>query len=433
MGDVLFASFGAGSSQTSGPPAAASDPRPWKASALQPSGQPPRRDGSDRNEPPTRPEPLAERERLWRRLWSEAPGIGWLRLKQLQAHFGSLEQAWDASAHDLRLALAGSRWGQQGLQALLAYRQQLGRVPIGQPPSRDQRQRWCRERCLVWGDAALPRSLEGLERPPQQLYWQGNGSLWAYLRQRQAVAVVGTRHPSRHGDTIARGIGRALAEAGWPVVSGLAEGIDAAAHEGCLERGGRPVAVLGTPLERVYPRHHLPLQRQVGAAGLLVSELAAGTPVRPGHFAARNRLQVALARAVVLVECPQQSGALHSAELAWEGGTPLWVVPADTSRASAAGSNRWLAQGATALLAPSDLITTLGPGPLRRHQKRGAAQGGELELREAALLAALGAGASLEQLCWRLRQSPDELGQRLLKLELAGVLRSEPGLWWRPR
>ena len=101
---------------------------------------------------------------------------------------------------------------------------------------------------------------------------------------------------------MARAIGRALAEAGWPVVSGLAEGIDAEAHQGCLEAGGRPVGVLGTPLSRVYPRHHHQLQAAVGEQGLLVSELAQGTPGRPGHFALRNRLQVGLAKALVLVE-----------------------------------------------------------------------------------------------------------------------------------
>ena len=379
-----------------------------------------------------RPIPLPERERLWRCLWNEAPGIGWQRLQQLQQHFGSLERAWGACPETLWRGLAGSRWGHQHQKNLLEYRQRLGPTPISTPPSAEQRQRWRAVRCLVWGDAAFPASLLKLERPPLRVHWQGRGSLWACLRHRQAVAVVGTRHPSRHGEATARQIGRALAEAGWPVVSGLAEGIDAAAHEGCLESGGYPVGILGTPLERVYPRHHTELQQRVAARGLLVSELAAGTPVRAGHFAARNRLQVALARAVVLVECPQRSGALHSAEMAWSEGIPLWAVPADTNRASAAGSNRWLGQGATPLLEPADLITSLGPGPLLRRHPQEAATSSKLRLREAALLAAVGPGATMEQLCQRLRQGPEQLGQRLLQLELAGVLRCEPGLWWRP-
>ena len=379
-------------------------------------------------------DPSVERERLWRLLWSSCPGIGWQRLEQLEAMFGSLELAWGASAANLIHGLSGhTRLHQRELEALERYRSSHGPAPISEPPSAEQRQRWATPACLLPSDLTYPEAMLQLERPPLQLFWRGQGSRWSALSQSQAVAVVGTRRPSRHGLTMARQIGRALAEAGWPVVSGLAEGIDAAAHQGCLEAGGCPVGVLGTPLNRVYPRHHGQLQATVAEQGLLVSELPAGTPGRAGHFALRNRLQVGLAQALVLVECPANSGALHSAELAWELGMPIWVVPADAGRISAAGSNRWLQQGATPLLHPSDLTTSLGAGPLRpAHSSTAAPAAAPLLQREAALLAALGAGASLDQLCDRLRLAPGVISERLLRLELAGVLRSEPGLWWRP-
>jgi DNA processing protein len=376
---------------------------------------------------------LRERERLWQRVWCECPGIGWTRLQGLRDQFSSLEQAWGADLHDLK---AATGLGPKGLARLEAYRQRWGQTPLPQPLTPAARLQWRRRRCLLPDDRALPEAIRALERPPLQLYWQGNGALWPRLRKQQAVAVVGTRRPSRHGEVMARAIGQALAEAGWPVVSGLAEGIDAAAHAGCLERQGHPVAVLGTPLERVYPRHHEDLQQRVARQGLLVSELPAGAAVQPGHFAARNRLQVALAKAVVVVECPAASGALHSARLAWDQGLPVWVVPADAGKVSASGSNRLLLQGATALLDPADLIRELGAGPLRPQGQTSSppmpAAAGSLQLREAALLAALGRGASLEQLCERLRQTPGVLSKRLLQLELAGLLRAEPGLWWRP-
>ena len=379
-------------------------------------------------------DPSVERERLWRLLWSSCPGIGWQRLERLEAMFGSLELAWGASAANLIHGLSGhTRLHQRELEALERYRSSHGPAPISEPPSAEQRQRWATPACLLPSDLTYPEAMLQLERPPLQLFWRGQGSRWSALSQSQAVAVVGTRRPSRHGLTMARQIGRALAEAGWPVVSGLAEGIDAAAHQGCLEAGGCPVGVLGTPLNRVYPRHHGQLQATVAEQGLLVSELPAGTPGRAGHFALRNRLQVGLAQALVLVECPANSGALHSAELAWELGMPIWVVPADAGRISAAGSNRWLQQGATPLLNPSDLTTSLGVGPLRPPRSSTAAPAAApLLQREAALLAALGAGASLDQLCDRLRLAPGVISERLLRLELAGVLRSEPGLWWRP-
>ena len=381
-----------------------------------------------------RPQPLPEQQRLWWRIWSGAPGIGWLRLQELEKAFGSLEEAWQAPPETLSDALAHTtRFGPRALERLLAYRNALGPAPLSEPLSARQRQRWRGRRVLVHGDASLPSSLGELERPPLELHWRGRGSLWPCLRARRAVAVVGTRHPSRQGEGMALAIGRALAEAGWPVVSGLAEGVDAAAHRGCLEAGGRPVGVLGTPLERVYPRHHEELQEQVGRQGLLLSEQAPGTPVRAGHFAARNRLQVALAGAVVLVECPHGSGALHSARLAWDTGTPLWVVPADVGRFSAAGSNSWLTQGASALLDPADLIRSLGPGPLHATAAPGQPRAHRLIEQEAALLGALGAGASLDQLCNRLRQEPGRISERLLQLEMAGLVHSQPGLWWQPR
>jgi DNA processing protein len=248
-----------------------------------------------------------------------------------------------------------------------------------------------------------------------------------------AVAVVGTRHPSAHGLSVARAIGRALGEAGWPVVSGLAEGIDGAAHQGCLQAGGRPVAVLGTPLGRAYPRHHAALQEAVAAAGLLISEQPVGARVQPGHFAARNRLLVALSRAVVVVECPHRSGALHSARLAWGQELPLWVVPADLGRPSAAGSNALLAQGASALLDPRTLVDHLGPGPLARPS--GAQGGGALVTRgpsARSVLEALGHGAALEELSRRLQQPVGDVSLRLLELELAGEVVAYPGLRWGP-
>jgi DNA processing protein len=235
---------------------------------------------------------------------------------------------------------------------------------------------------------------------------------------------------------MARALGAALAAAGWPVVSGLAEGIDGAVHEGCLAAGGSPVAVLGTPLERVYPRHHEALQAQVGQEGLLVSELPEGGPVRGGSFAARNRQLVALSAAVVVVECPVASGALHSAELAWQMERPLWVVPADAARASALGSNRLLARGATPLLHPDDLIGQLGSGPLAgggAGPSAAAVASGGLGPEAEALLGAVGGGASLEQLSQLLARSPADLMPRLLELELAGMLQAEAGLCWRPR
>jgi DNA processing protein len=221
---------------------------------------------------------------------------------------------------------------------------------------------------------------------------------------------------------MAEELGRALAEAGWPVLSGLAEGIDAAAHRGCLARNGAPIAVLGTPLDRVYPAHHQSLQQQVGRQGLLVSPNRSGCRVHPGHFAARNRWLVAFAQALVVVECPQRSGALISARWASRMQCPVWVVPGDARRWSCRGSNALLRDGATALIHPEELFASLGDGPLKPEDSR---------LKHQRVMEAIGSGATFDQLLLRLQCSPAELAPQLLALECQGELLCESGLHWR--
>lgn len=367
----------------------------------------------------------SQARRGWWWLWSRCPGLGWVRLNRLWARYPDPALAWAAPAAALLEAVGLPA---SGAAALDRFRQQWGEAPLTAAAQVMRRQ----GAVLMPGDAALPEALLELERPPLALHWRGKGSLWKPLRLRQAVAVVGTRRPSPHGLLIAEAIGAALAQGGWPVVSGLAEGIDGAAHQGCLARGGRPVAVLGTGLDRVYPRHHAPLQQRVATAGLLLTEQPPGAMVQPGHFAARNRLQVALACALVVVECPEASGALHSARLAWHQGLPIWAVPADAGKRSATGSNRLLGDSAAPLLDPGDLIRHLGPGPLHRCAAAappGPAGSGGVDPE---LLEAVGSGASLEQLCLALDQPLAAVSARLLALELAGVLRAQPGLCWQP-
>lgn len=363
--------------------------------------------------------------RLWWWLWSGCPGLGWVRLNRLWARYPDPGGAWSAPLGELLQVLGLSA---KGGEAIERYRRQWGPDPLAAAASALRGQ----GPLLLPGDSALPEAVMELERPPVGLHWRGRGSVWRPLRQRRAVAVVGTRRPSPHGLVMAEAIGAALAQGGWPVVSGLAEGIDGAAHRGCLARGGRPVAVLGTGLDRVYPRHHGDLQRRVAHEGLLVTEQPHGAAVQPGHFAARNRLQVALAKAVVVVECPEASGALHSARLAWDQGLPIWVVPADAGKRSAAGSNRLLAGMASPLLDPADLLRHLGPGPLLRAGSAPKAGRAESACPDPELLEAVGCGASLEQLCLALDQPVAAVSSRLLALELAGAVRARPGLCWQP-
>ena len=305
-------------------------------------------------------------------------------------------------------------WPSHCLDTVDCYRREQGAEPdLDVPVS-----------ALLPGDLAWPCSLNGLDSPPSRLYVEGERSLLQHLSAREAIAVVGTRSASDHGLAMAEELGRALAEAGWPVLSGLAEGIDAAAHRGCLAQFGAPIAVLGTPLDRAYPAHHRSLQQQVGEHGLLLSTTRSGSRVHPGHFAARNRWLVTFAKALVVVECPQRSGSLISARWASQMHCPVWVVPGDARRWSCRGSNALLRDQASALIHPEDLLARLGDGPLRSKHSRGKHQ---------QLMEAIGSGASLDQLVLRLDSSPAELAPQLLVLERQGELLCESGLHWRKR
>lgn len=361
--------------------------------------------------------------RDWWWLWSRCPGLGSRRMQALRtsaaAHGLGLDELWSCPPERLRQILP---WSGALLTQIEAYRQTCGTRPDRTVP----------DNVLLPLDNTWPTSLDALEQPPLALFHQGQLELLQCLSYRKAVAVVGTRSASSHGLGMAEDLGRVLAGAGWPVLSGLAEGIDGAVHRGCLQGGGAPVAVLGTPLDRSYPRHHDTLQTKVGESGLLLTELPPGTTVQRRHFAARNRLVAAFAGAVVVVECPERSGALITAHLAAERHCPVWAVPGDARRWSARGSNALLLGQATPVLSPEALVNQLEQGPL----KPGVKQQDTAKIRpsspdQTALLQAVGEGATLQELCTCLGHSSDVLALNLLELELAGHVLCESGNRWR--
>ncbi len=357
---------------------------------------------------------LHSRRLAWYR-WASIDGFGVATLRRLEAIFGSLDTAWQTPLPVLQRCAGLNKAQVRSLTGAL-------NTPGPVPP-----------RCwLSPTDPAFPEPLRQLDRPPLQLFWQGKGSTWAYLRRKQAVAVVGSRTASDHALIWAERLGRHLAKTGWPVVSGLAAGVDAAVHRGCLAGLGRPVGVLGTHLQRAYPQDNQTLQQRVGTAGLLLSEHPPGGPVGRGHFAARNRLLVSLVRALVIVECPRRSGALIAARLGQEAGVPLWVVPADAGRPSAEGSNQLLQQGATVLLHGDDLCSSLGSGPLQSQEKTSTTQqvtstSGMVKQ----LLDQLGEPRTLEELQDQVAAADRGLLlTQLFQLQIEGSVRALPGLRW---
>lgn len=209
------------------------------------------------------------------------------------------------------------------------------------------------------GDAGYPSALNDLERPPEAVYAIGRLELLADAA-RPAMAIVGTRGASPYGIRVARELARAVGLAGGIVVSGLARGIDAAAHEAVLDAGGDTVAVLGTGVDVPYPAGHRSLHERIGRAGLLLAEAEPGSKAIPGCFPRRNRLIAVLARCTVVVEAGYRSGALNTAGQADDIGRLVAAVPGPIDSPRSAGANLLLRDGAHVVSTIADAIGLAG-------------------------------------------------------------------------
>lgn len=223
----------------------------------------------------------------------------------------------------------------------------------------------------------LPPGLDALGRSrPRALFGRGDARLVAGLGPERAVTIVGSRRSGAYGREVAHELARELAIAGIVVVSGLALGIDSAAHEGALAAGGATVAVLGPGADRAYPRSAGGLYRRICDAGAVVSELAPGVPTFRWVFPARNRLMAALAGVTVVVEAAERSGSLITAEMAIEAGRTVGAVPGPVTSPRSSGTNRLLADGAALVRDCRDVLDLLlGPGSVPP-QPRGPAVSG---------------------------------------------------------
>jgi DNA processing protein len=263
-------------------------------------------------------------------------------------------------------------------------------------------------------DAAYPALLAAIHDPPAALWLRGEAD--AALLGRIAAAVVGARSCSGYGRAVARALGRELAAAGVVVVSGLARGVDGEAHRGALDAGGHTVAVLGCGVDRDYPAAHADLAgRIVATGGLVVSEYEPGVEPAPWRFPARNRIIAGLARATVVVEARERSGALITADFALEEGREVLVVPGEITSSLSAGSNALLRLGATPVTSSADVLEALG---VERPEALLAPPASELA---AAVLAALAAGVTtVDAVARRTGRPAGEVAATLLELELDG-------------
>ena len=208
-------------------------------------------------------------------------------------------------------------------------------------------------------DPRYPAALGDLPDPPDVLWAIGAMT----TLDAPVVAIVGTRRATAYGERVTHEIAGALARAGACVVSGMARGIDGAAHAAALEAGGRTAAVLGTGVDIAYPASHRALHARIAARGLLLSEMAPGAHSHGGSFLARNRLIAALARLVIIVEAPEKSGALRTAQYATDLGRDVAVVPGPIDSPQSAGSNLLFRDGAHPITSAADALALTGLTP----------------------------------------------------------------------
>lgn len=208
---------------------------------------------------------------------------------------------------------------------------------------------------LSLGDAAYPPRLTNISDPPEKLFVRGA----LPPHEIPTVAIVGTRKATHEGRETARAFARELAARGIVIVSGLALGIDGAAHEGALDARGKTVAVLGCGVDAIYPPSHESLGRRVEASGAILSEYPAGTPTYPNQFLARNRLISGLSDAVVIIEAPIASGALATARHAAYQGREVFVMPGPATHPHYAGSHMLIREGARLIRDAKDLLEDL--------------------------------------------------------------------------
>lgn len=348
------------------------------------------------------------------------PGVGNESARKLLATFGLPEAVFRQSPPALRAVV-----GPKAAQALLTPPDDLdaavGRLLawLAEAPDRH---------VLTLDDPRFPPELLEMADPPLLLYVMGQLDALHHPRR---LAIVGSRNPTPQGEANARQFATALGQAGVCVVSGLALGVDGAAHEGALLADAPTIAVVGTGLDRVYPKRHLSLAHRIVARGALVSEYPLGTPPLPAHFPQRNRIIAGLSQGTLVVEAAVQSGSLITARLAAEQGREVFAIPGSIHAPQSRGCHALIRQGAKLVESAQDILEDLRitAAPAGASADRGSPDAAPSQPADPDhLLDAMGFDpVSLDALQARTGLDTATLQARLLELELEGWVGRLPG------
>lgn len=369
---------------------------------------------------PVSPDPLS-----WLQLWRR-PGIGPVYYHRLLQHFGTPQAALAADRQTLAaLGLKG--------KALSAFNQS-----DDQAAERDYA--WLaanpRHHLVTYADADYPEQLRQIPAPPPLLFVNGERA----SLNRPAIALVGTREPTPQGKEIARSLAQELNQHGLAVVSGLARGIDTAAHEGASTEAGITLAVMGTGPDRIYPAQNRQLAERIAAHGALITELPVGTQPSSGNFPRRNRIISGLSLGTLVIEAGANSGSLITARLAAEQGREVFAVPGSIRNPSSRGCHRLIREGAKLVEQVDDILAELNWLPPPASVSEPAVQpppqldlalpathGAEAESRYRLLQALGNEPADIDVLVSRSGLTADTVSSMLLILELEGAIEALQG------
>lgn len=363
---------------------------------------------------------VTEREARW--ACGLLPQMGGAGLQGLLETFGSALQAWAAPVEALCQA---SRIGRATAEA-------MARFPWVQELREEQaRLEAAGVGVIVWGDAEYPARLQTIASAPPFLYLRGRLD----AADDAAVAIVGSRHATAYGEEVARELATELSRRGLCIVSGLARGIDSAAHRGALAAGGRTLAVLGSGLEEIYPPEHRGLADEVATSGALLSEFPFRMPPLRPNFPRRNRIISGLSLGVVVVEAGVESGALITAHHALEQGREVFAVPGRVHARYSEGCNRLIKAGAKLVENWEDVLVELVPALKPRRRAR-PAEGPRPELTadEQRLYELLADDAlHIDQLIVKSGWGGGRVASVLVGLEMKGVVQQNKGKMFERR
>lgn len=340
-------------------------------------------------------------------------GIGAVRLKTLLDFFGSLEIAWQAPL---------DAFHQAGLPAKVVEKLQQVRRDV------DLERIWEHIEAqgitvLTWEDSDYPRRLREIEQAPPVLYYRGE-----LLNEDEfAIAIVGTRRVTLYGRQVAEELAVFLAQNGLTVVSGLARGVDAIAHDAVLKAGGRTLAVLGSGVDRIYPPENRQLAERITSQGAVISDYPPGTPPDGINFPPRNRIISGLSLATVIIEAGETSGALITAAFAANQGREVLAVPGNINAPQSIGCNLLIQQGARIYLKPEDVLDVLKVEQVE--EKRSARRILPSDAIEASLLQVIGYEPQhVDEIRAQTGLPIEQVSATLAMMELKGMIRQVGGL-----